>query len=340
MERSRKRAGRAVNERPPAFRGWLSTDEDEVRRREWRGRSEIDEVSALDPEHRPFGDHSVASSSGGRYVVEIRSLRQRINSCECHDYRTNHLGTCKHIEGVLRRPDGVRAGGAVSGRSSGRIEVFFDERNGRTPRLTLPKGNGDGAPEVATAAGRLFRSLRRGSPKALDGLRRMARDRPGALRVSRLLESWVEARQASERKRRERVRLAADLGEGRRSLDFLKRPLLPYQVEGVLHLAFGERALLADDMGLGKTVQAIAACAPAVEAARLTAGCLTVAEGEPEPEGAEAVAAFLLEHEAAAGGLPLDAIGVLSGEAPEAGAVAPVRSLLETVDARLDSVTD
>ena len=53
---------------------------------------------------------------------------------------------------------------------------------------------------------------------------------------------------------------AAELNEGHRSLDFLKRPLLPYQVEGVLHLAFGERALLADDMGLGKTVQAIAAC--------------------------------------------------------------------------------
>ena len=56
------------------------------------------------------------------------------------------------------------------------------------------------------------------------------------------------------------ARFAAALNEGRRSLNFLKRPLLPYQVEGVLHLVFGERALLADDMGLGKTVQAIAAC--------------------------------------------------------------------------------
>ena len=265
MERSLKKAGRGrprvVNERPPTFRGWLSTDEDEVRRREWRGRTEIDEIRALDPEHRPFGDYRVASSSGGRYVVEVRSLRQRINSCECHDYRTNRLGTCKHIEGVLHRADGVRAGGAASGRSNVRIEIFVDEANGRALRRILPKENGGGAPEVAAETERLFRSLRRGSPKALSGLRRMALDHPGALRVSRLLEGWVEARQASERKRRERARFAADLGDGRRSLDFLKRPLLPYQVEGVLHLAFGERALLADDMGLGKTVQAIAACA-------------------------------------------------------------------------------
>ena len=40
----------------------------------------------------------------------------------------------------------------------------------------------------------------------------------------------------------------------------LTHPLLPYQRAGAMHLAFGERALLADDMGLGKTIQAIAAC--------------------------------------------------------------------------------
>jgi hypothetical protein len=38
-------------------------------------------------------------------------------------------------------------------------------------------------------------------------------------------------------------------------------PLFPYQREGMLHLAFNERALLADEMGLGKTIQAIAASA-------------------------------------------------------------------------------
>ena len=74
-EKSAHGRGREADERPPAFRGWLSTDDDEIRRREWRGRTEIDEVRALDPEHHPFGDYRVASSSGGRYVVEIRSLR-------------------------------------------------------------------------------------------------------------------------------------------------------------------------------------------------------------------------------------------------------------------------
>ena len=38
-----------------------------------------------------------------------------------------------------------------------------------------------------------------------------------------------------------------------------RRPLYPFQLLGVLFLAFTERALLGDDMGLGKTVQALGA---------------------------------------------------------------------------------
>ena len=48
---------------------------------------------------------------------------------------------------------------------------------------------------------------------------------------------------------------------GNRSLNVISSPLYKYQEEGVMHLAFGRRVLLADDMGLGKTIQAIAAAA-------------------------------------------------------------------------------
>ena len=103
MGKRRPNAGRKrwpeTKARPLTFKGWLSTDEDEIRRREWRGRTEVESVLALDERFAPFGNYRVASSSGSAYTVEIRSLRERINSCECQDYRINRLGTCKHIEG-------------------------------------------------------------------------------------------------------------------------------------------------------------------------------------------------------------------------------------------------
>ena len=95
---------RLQDDRPPTFRGWTSTDEGEIRRREWRGRTEIVDVHALDGSPHPFGDYRVTSSSGSSYTVEIRSLGTHINSCGCRDHRTNRLGTCKHIAGCPAPP--------------------------------------------------------------------------------------------------------------------------------------------------------------------------------------------------------------------------------------------
>ena len=257
---------RLQDDRPPTFRGWLSTDEDEIRRREWRGRTEIVDVQPLDGSPRPFSDYVVTSSSGSSYTVEIRSFGTHINSCGCRDHRTNGLGTCKHVEGALHRLRGNRAASPRRRKpkapaSSGRIEIFLDERDGRAVRMAVPEAIERADPAFVQEAARHWRGLRRDSRKACEALRDMARAHPDRLRFSRSLETWIDTRKAPARRRRERDRFVADLEAGRRSFGFLKHPLLPYQVEGALHLAFGERVLLADDMGLGKTVQAIAACA-------------------------------------------------------------------------------
>ena len=81
------------------------------------------------------------------------------------------------------------------------------------------------------------------------------------MRLSQELAPWLEGRRhATERKQLRRdYELKVQSGEW--PAHETKVPLFPYQREGMLHLAFTERALLADEMGLGKTIQAIAACA-------------------------------------------------------------------------------
>ena len=79
MSKSRKQSTGGRKHRPergPAFRGWISTDEDEIQRRKWRGRTEIDEMHALYGRRGPFCDYRVASSSGSGYVVEVRSIEE------------------------------------------------------------------------------------------------------------------------------------------------------------------------------------------------------------------------------------------------------------------------
>ncbi len=244
----------------PKFTGWISSDEDEIKRRQWRGRTEIDQVHVVDNTGKPFCDYRVVSSSGSSYTVELRSLTERINTCSCNDYMINQLGTCKHIEGVLHFLK-EKQGSRRSLPSSDRIEIYVDERDHRKIVVTFPNDVAVSTSPLATRVHELFQNLRRGTRTALIELHKLAKSNSDRLRVSHQLEARVEAKLAVRRKQQARKRFEADLETGKESLDILKYPLLPYQRDGVLHLAFSERALLADDMGLGKTYQAIAACA-------------------------------------------------------------------------------
>src|SRR5215813_12939239 len=52
--------------------------------------------------NRVFSDYQVSNpKTGGQYRVSIRGFDVGDNTCECPDFRTNTLGTCKHIEAVL-----------------------------------------------------------------------------------------------------------------------------------------------------------------------------------------------------------------------------------------------
>lgn len=51
--------------------------------------------------NRIWGDY-VVQSGNNRYRVAFRGVRSERNFCSCLDFRTNGLGTCKHIESVVR----------------------------------------------------------------------------------------------------------------------------------------------------------------------------------------------------------------------------------------------
>jgi superfamily II DNA or RNA helicase len=269
--RARKKAGmaRRVIDRPPSFVGWRTSDEEEIARRLWRGRTEVLAVEALESVDPFFGAYRVRSASGANYEVEIRSLATPENSCGCVDHAVNGLGTCKHIEGALHalRRGRSRQFDQAARRGCPWAEVHVCRQGGPEARLHWP-GDPTLAARLREHLSRWFTDdgVLRGTPlEALSTAQRAAAALPEALRrhlrVSRHLEAWSEGHRRREARAAARERFLANVEKGAASLDMLHRPLLPYQRDGMLHLAFSERALLADDMGLGKTVQAIAACA-------------------------------------------------------------------------------
>ena len=262
------RKARAVLDRAPSLQGWRTTDGDEIALRHWRGRTEIVAIEAQEPEHPFFGTFRVQSGSGSFYDVETRDLDGFSNSCGCIDHRANGLGTCKHIEGVLvalRQRNG-KAFREAAAQGNPRVEVFLDRRGAATPTLMWPRSNGRHANAVSRWLARFIETdgALACDPHKVEALVSAWRVAPAdirqRIRVSRHFAPWLD-RLRRERSRGEaRAAFLAEVKAGSASFDLLRHPLLPYQREGMLHLAFGERALLADEMGLGKTVQAIAAC--------------------------------------------------------------------------------
>src|SRR2546425_10565149 len=85
---------------PPAH-DWRTTDQDEINKRRLRAQTEPWQITNTDAAHSIFSNFRVKSPSGMTYQVEVRDLAQRQWACDCPDFRTNGLGTCKHVEATL-----------------------------------------------------------------------------------------------------------------------------------------------------------------------------------------------------------------------------------------------
>jgi hypothetical protein len=245
--------------------GWNTTDLDEIARRQYRGQTEKFRIRNVgsDPYFSEFEVHSLESTSC--YRVEIRSLGDQINSCDCPDYSNNELGTCKHIEHVLFRlqKKGVKLFKHTEAVGSHFTEIYLDQRDKQIYVSWSKKTKESvrvGLSPFFSAENKL-----RGDPlltyKKLmlfitEQLKRLQR----YVRVSRHISSFIEYQTRLRERQSAKEIFLKDVNAGKKRLDVVQFPLYPYQKEGMLHLAFTERALLADEMGLGKTVQAIAAC--------------------------------------------------------------------------------
>lgn len=243
---------------PPPSQDWRTTDQDEIERRRQRARDEAPRIENRSPDQPIFGNFRVHSPSGFSYEVEIRDLRERHFACTCVDFRINGLATCKHIEAVLLHLQATEPAAFAQARQTGspRIEVVPDPihqtlrvEHGleRLPPRLRQAFTSEGRLRDAGQAGQLVADL------ALHPLPH--------LRLSQEVAPWLDSRRRASERLRLRREYEQKVHAGAYPLSETSVPLFPYQREGMLHLAFTERALLADEMGLGKTIQAIAACA-------------------------------------------------------------------------------
>jgi superfamily II DNA or RNA helicase len=212
--------------------------------------------------NRVFSDYQITNpTTGGQYRVSIRGFDVGDNTCECPDFRTNTLGTCKHIEAVLASlreetpPQLRRRKAAVT-----HPEIYLHYGEQLRVGLHLPPRHSDPLHALAEA---FFdpRGLWKGGD-AYQKLIELAEQVPEQVTIfsdaMEFMEREIERREMAQRERELLGQLEA--GEAPEALrNLLHVPLYPYQLHGALFLACRGRAILGDDMGLGKTVQTLAA---------------------------------------------------------------------------------
>ena len=268
---------------------------------------------------RPTGGRVLgpyATRRGGSSARPYRTVLQGVEPiaarCDCPDFLKNSMAVCKHalaiLEHIYAHPRLLQKAigeQAEEGATSQRILSWNPIRP-----LT---GEGDWLDRVSASrtiktngrpdwASRWFRA---GNDEELV-LKRSFADDPNQrldlvedlIRASRLDTKAVrddpalQALLTNERERLKRLaKWAMPASEVHAGIKTLKRPLYPYQIQGVERFLAKGRMLLADDMGLGKTAQAITSCELLWRSRRIRRG-LIIAPASLKPQWAREWASF------------------------------------------------
>ena len=242
--------------------------QEQIERRRKRGIEELAKIVNRG-RHPVYSTFEVTSTSEQAYTVQIRSLTERLNTCTCPDYRSNTIGTCKHIEGVLANLEKEFAGRweEFIKQAPPLTQVYVHHAERTTIRITLPfpdlvgRRLGELLARYFDAEGILQGKVTQSLPALLGELDRLPPRERGQVHVDPAVRDHLKNQQDMDAVEQQKRWFLDQVEQGNRSLSVISTPLYRYQEEGMLHLTFGRRTLLADDMGLGKTIQAIAAAA-------------------------------------------------------------------------------
>lgn len=193
----------------------------------------------------------VNPSTDNEYKVIYRGVDCRWNYCSCMDFKTNCLGTCKHIEAV-----GVwlkRCGKPVNRTLPTYTAVYLLYQRERKVCIRIGTDN---ANEFEALASEYFTSDGCLKPNAVYSFSTFL---SRAKRINDTFRCYPDALQyiIDLRDEKRRSALINEKASDDNLDTLLDAKLYPYQKEGIRFAVKNGKSIIADEMGLGKTIQAI-----------------------------------------------------------------------------------
>lgn len=197
-----------------------------------------------------YGIHQLKTEANRIYEITIRDFDKQQGYCSCPDYRTNKLGTCKHLMYTLRQLNKkLPVKKLTQSQPFPFVEIYCDPLNDYhityfyKSDLTL---------NVAALLEKHFKGDQYIRPENysefLQFLQKAADIKKILIRpaVPKKIDKYFEQRQLAHLTQTAQPDFSKINGE-----------LFPYQKEGVRFALFKPGVIIADEMGLGKTLQAI-----------------------------------------------------------------------------------
>jgi len=201
----------------------------------------------------PWTDYEVRSAiSGKTYRVALRSETRGESYCSCPDFKTNTLGTCKHIMKVLSRTKAFPRKVRMTPYRRTRITVHLRYEERVSLGVALPQ-------KLSAEARTIAMPLTRGPIEVTRLVRRLQRLEAGghAFFVTPDAEEFIQRRLLALRMEKLVAEIRRAPADHALRTTLLKQPLLPYQLDGIAFAVGAVRAIVADEMGLGKTIQGV-----------------------------------------------------------------------------------
>jgi len=198
-----------------------------------------------------FGEHQLTNEKGIVYHLTFRDLERKHGYCSCPDYRTNKLGTCKHLIFAFEKmalndvmiPDVLP--------EYPFIEVFLNPFRDLKISWFYPEKPTGAAAEL------LYRYFGNKNFIEDDQVEQFL----GFLNNAQNFKQILVRPEVMKKVEKVHEYAALELISKAGKIDFslLTRKLLPYKETGVQFVTFKTGAIIADEIGLDKTSQAIAA---------------------------------------------------------------------------------
>lgn len=205
--------------------------------------------------NEPWGDYVLTSHRSGKsYRVALQGTEAGDSYCSCPDFRTNRLGTCKHILYALGKIKKKFTAAELAKRfqyTQIAVSLCYGEALGI--KFHLPAKLEDA---VRKAVKPYAEEPLTDASEAVKRIKKLERAGHSVL-VYPDAEAWIERQLVQKRLSEFAADIRRDPKKHPLRKELLKVELLPYQMDGVAFAVGAGRAILADDMGLGKTIQGI-----------------------------------------------------------------------------------